>query len=365
MANVSCAVTAGSSPRVRGKLRYRHYPLLVARIIPAHAGQTTSGLPGSVTSSDHPRACGANVEMHASLGSHVGSSPRMRGKLICRFCRRCRMRIIPAHAGQTTRTTSCPARYPDHPRACGANLGKIGSLFGSFGSSPRMRGKRRPRPCPRTPVRIIPAHAGQTSGSRWGLDGNADHPRACGANAPVHVAARDPAGSSPRMRGKPVRSRRLRARRRIIPAHAGQTNSVPAKRSSHADHPRACGANGQQFLTNLGTFGSSPRMRGKPRLERDDSRTRRIIPAHAGQTSRTPTPTPTVSDHPRACGANAAAGRIRTLRRGSSPRMRGKQGGRRKLEREIRTIPAHAGQTTGTTRFREGFPDHPRACGAN
>ena len=289
---------------MRGKPSTRGLQGTRRRIIPAHAGQTTSGLPGSVTSSDHPRACGANVEMHASLGSHVGSSPRMRGKLICRFCRRCRMRIIPAHAGQTTRTTSCPARYPDHPRACGANLGKIGSLFGSFGSSPRMRGKRRPRPCPRTPVRIIPAHAGQTSGSRWGLDGNADHPRACGANAPVHVAARDPAGSSPRMRGKPVRSRRLRARRRIIPAHAGQTNSVPAKRSSHADHPRAC-------------------------------------------------------------GANAAAGRIRTLRRGSSPRMRGKQGGRRKLEREIRIIPAHAGQTTGTTRFREGFPDHPRACGAN
>ena len=338
-------VTSGSSPRMRGKPSTRGLQGTRRRIIPAHAGQTTSGLPGSVTSSDHPRACGANVEMHASLGSHVGSSPRMRGKLICRFCRRCRMRIIPAHAGQTTRTTSCPARYPDHPRACGANLGKIGSLFGSFGSSPRMRGKRRPRPCPRTPVRIIPAHAGQTSGSRWGLDGNADHPRACGANAPVHVAARDPAGSSPRMRGKPVRSRRLRARRRIIPAHAGQTNSVPAKRSSHADHPRACGANGQQFLTNLGTFGSSPRMRGKPRLERDDSRTRRIIPAHAGQTSRTPTPTPTVSDHPRACGANAAAGRIRTLRRGSSPRMRGKRKNLIKNNGSHRIIPAHAGQT--------------------
>ena len=170
---------------MRGKLRQQlHVPELF-RIIPAHAGQTVSIVPRSFAS------------------RFAGSSPRMRGKLICRFCRRCRMRIIPAHAGQTTRTTSCPARYPDHPRACGANLGKIGSLFGSFGSSPRMRGKRRPRPCPRTPVRIIPAHAGQTSGSRWGLDGNADHPRACGANAPVHVAARDPAGSSPRMRGKP------------------------------------------------------------------------------------------------------------------------------------------------------------------
>ena len=255
---------------------------------------------------------------------------------------------------------------------------------------------------------------------------SADHPRACGANAPVHVAARDPAGSSPRMRGKPVRSRRLRARRRIIPAHAGQTNSVPAKRSSHADHPRACGANvmvpsacmlmvgssprmrgkrhppspcnpvmriipahaGQTVSNSSRTSarsdhpracganpalsvmtaapaGSSPRMRGKLGFGFDSFRQRRIIPAHAGQTSRTPTPTPTVSDHPRACGANAAAGRIRTLRRGSSPRMRGKQGGRRKLEREIRIIPAHAGQTAPARDATSRSSDHPRACGAN
>ena len=237
------------------------------RIIPAHAGQTTSGLPGSVTSSDHPRACGANVEMHASLGSHVGSSPRMRGKLrqqlhvpelfriipahagqtvsivprsfASRFAgssprmrgkllhaglQLAQHRIIPAHAGQTTRTTSCPARYPDHPRACGANLGKIGSLFGSFGSSPRMRGKRRPRPCPRTPVRIIPAHAGQTPQSMLRPATQPDHPRACGANQSGRVGFGRAGGSSPRMRGKPTACRRSAARMRIIPAHAGQTS---------------------------------------------------------------------------------------------------------------------------------------------
>ena len=157
-------VTSGSSPRMRGKRTEEWGRHRSRRIIPAHAGQTTSGLPGSVTSSDHPRACGANVEMHASLGSHVGSSPRMRGKLrqqlhvpelfriipahagqtvsivprsfASRFAgssprmrgkllhaglQLAQHRIIPAHAGQTTRTTSCPARYPDHPRACGAN----------------------------------------------------------------------------------------------------------------------------------------------------------------------------------------------------------------------------------------------------
>ena len=155
---------SGSSPRMRGK----RSPSCLAASRP--------------DSPDHPRACGANSFTPAFNWPSTGSSPRMRGKLICRFCRRCRMRIIPAHAGQTTRTTSCPARYPDHPRACGANLGKIGSLLGSFGSSPRMRGKRRPRPCPRTPVRIIPAHAGQTPQSMLRPATQPDHPRACGAN---------------------------------------------------------------------------------------------------------------------------------------------------------------------------------------
>ena len=94
--------------------------------------------------------------------SRCGSSPRMRGKrnLPPPLSRRCR--IIPAHAGQTTSTRSSMTKPADHPRACGANTNKISASTTSNGSSPRMRGKRSH---PRTPVatrRIIPAHAGQT-----------------------------------------------------------------------------------------------------------------------------------------------------------------------------------------------------------
>ena len=241
-------VTSGSSPRMRGKPSTRGLQGTRRRIIPAHAGQTTSGLPGSVTSSDHPRACGANVEMHASLGSHVGSSPRMRGKLRQQLHVPELFRIIPAHAGQT--------------------------------------------------VSIVP----RSFASRF-------------------------AGSSPRMRGKLLHAGLQLAQHRIIPAHAGQTDLPILPPLPNADHPRACGANGQQFLTNLGTFGSSPRMRGKPRLERDDSRTRRIIPAHAGQTWVWIRFFQTTTDHPRACGANEQDTDADPDRIGSSPRMRGKRGG--------------------------------------
>ena len=91
--------------------------------------------------------------------------------------------------------------------------------------------------------------------------------------------------------------------------------------------------------------GSSPRMRGKHGGRHDRDLPARIIPAHAGQTAVMPPDVFRNPDHPRACGANDSdrGGGVRC--RGSSPRMRGKQIviGERVLN--IRIIPAHAGQT--------------------
>ena len=114
-----------------------------------------------------------------------------------------------------------------------------------------------------------------------------------------------------------------------------------------------------------GRYGSSPRMRGKPHQRVMPPAGRRIIPAHAGQTRAITRPDQSRTDHPRACGANGSGQSLSESLLGSSPRMRGKPNPTREMERRTRIIPAHAGQTTGTTRFREGFPDHPRACGAN
>ena len=210
---------------MRGKPSTRGLQGTRRRIIPAHAGQTTSGLPGSVTSSDHPRACGANVEMHASLGSHVGSSPRMRGKLRQQLHVPELFRIIPAHAGQTVSIV---------PRS-------FASRFA--GSSPRMRGKLLHAGLQLAQHRIIPAHAGQTSPVASASGAPADHPRACGANQQRAGEAQLACGSSPRMRGKRVGSVPVGILARIIPAHAGQTQSHQRNGKEDADHPRACGAN--------------------------------------------------------------------------------------------------------------------------
>ena len=123
---------------------------------------------------------------------------------------------------------------------------------------------------------------------------------------------------------------------RIIPARAGQTPPNSPFRRFHPDHPRACGANGMVAVANRQIRGSSPRVRGK-----------------------------SASDHPRACGANLRTGCGAAAVRGSSPRVRGKRGRRLRRRPDRRIIPARAGQTAAGARGRAGWPDHPRACGAN
>ena len=208
----------------------------------------------------------------------------MRGKHVRNVETAVKVRIIPAHAGQTERLSWRVNPRPDHPRACGANLPMRRPWSRLNGSSPRMRGKLSHRPRLACPVRIIPAHAGQTQPPSIIASPATDHPRACGANRSVHLSRRADDGSSPRMRGKPGRCQGRVCTGRIIPAHAGQTVGDNGLKSSPPDHPRACGANKFDTVGLRWTYGSSPRMRGKRPPVPSPAVRCRIIPAHAGQT---------------------------------------------------------------------------------
>ena len=319
----------------------------------------------SAGSPDHPRACGANVDLGYDGGASVGSSPRMRGKLRHAGGLPASERIIPAHAGQTTIFSFNSARWSDHPRACGAN-----GVWGVFnirghGSSPRMRGKLFHNCSVLCFVRIIPAHAGQTMVAGRHSTPSTDHPRACGANAWRRDCRRAIYGSSPRMRGKPEHRHPGHGHRRIIPAHAGQTSPHAIMPPRSTDHPRACGANYNGTYSTFDDLGSSPRMRGKLTADAGDTHSRRIIPAHAGQTDLDKFYGDVNADHPRACGANGEALHVKRRLDGSSPRMRGKLGHRHRRYGRARIIPAHAGQTRPRPRTPVSPTDHPRACGAN
>ena len=208
---------------MRGKPEEVGNALHHERIIPAHAGQTAQRYAGNTTTPDHPRACGANCACARHSGHAAGSSPRMRGKRRPQSNPAEFVRIIPAHAGQTVMKCIDGDVHADHPRACGANQGGLSPNASRLGSSPRMRGKQGAQPVGHVGVRIIPAHAGQTEWYRRSPQPQTDHPRACGANGVAVADSEFVGGSSPRMRGKPSKTMADKQHERIIPAHAGQT----------------------------------------------------------------------------------------------------------------------------------------------
>ena len=190
----------------------------------------------------------------------------MRGKLSPDPVEKSFGRITPAHAGKTAFFSACNRFTSDHPRACGENGFLVVAAHGSNGSPPRMRGKRSAGACQGRPARITPAHAGKTRHPASLLTEPADHPRACGENWQVELFHLPHHGSPPRMRGKPGHKARDCHPERITPAHAGKTGQGLHGGLQRPDHPRACGENKNNTMEGDNNDGSPPRMRGKPFL---------------------------------------------------------------------------------------------------
>ena len=195
-----------------------------------------------------------------------GSSPRMRGSLQITDKESTFQGIIPAYAGLTAYINMARLPTRDHPRVCGAHC--LSSLTSSpkWGSSPRMRGSR--RFCPDTAALpgIIPAYAGLTRLAIGWTSRDEDHPRVCGAHLSVSLVCAWPLGSSPRMRGSLIDITVQTHDKGIIPAYAGLTCIRKDYRSIIRDHPRVCGAHSDRISGCSFRWGSSPRMRGSPRM---------------------------------------------------------------------------------------------------
>ena len=178
----------------------------------------------------------------------------------------------------------------------------------------------------RAASRLIPAHAGKTAAAQPHAGSVPAHPRSRGENLCLHLRRRRLGGSSPLTRGKLPGPRNRPAGGRLIPAHAGKTNSIGRPGALPRAHPRSRGEN---FLSShlliIGN-GSSPLTRGKLG-EIVGVRVRgRLIPAHAGKTCCSTTWGRTYPAHPRSRGENHQRARRQDRWHGSSPLTRGKPG---------------------------------------
>ena len=171
------------------------------------------------------------------------------------------------------------------------------------------------------------------------------HPRVCGENMRCWPCRQATWGSSPRVRGKPPYSMGRVNCLRLIPACAGKTVTPPPPSPPRSAHPRVCGENSDFRGSAWCGAGSSPRVRGKQHRGRPILTRRGLIPACAGKTATTGTTVARWRAHPRVCGENRHASTSVSTSVGSSPRVRGK--------RSTRTRPSSS------------FLAHPRVCGEN
>ena len=256
--------------------------------------------------------------------SKTGSSPLTRGKPVGRYPRSRASGLIPAHAGKTRGGRADPRDRRAHPRSRGENGHLASGRVAGQGSSPLTRGKHLSSPSLLPPGRLIPAHAGKTSGERPRMGGVSAHPRSRGENGQKVHSGRPAGGSSPLTRGKLVDRFASEAAGGLIPAHAGKTRTSGGGPPDARAHPRSRGENFKARSGAGGKGGSSPLTRGKQESQSPRSGDAGLIPAHAGKTPPDRRGPLASQAHPRSRGENQLLVARALAGAGSSPLTRGK-----------------------------------------
>ena len=260
-----CAVrAAGLSPRARGKPWPADADDQVQRSIPARAGETRLSAYASRRARVYPRARGGNSFDASASRCSRGLSPRARGKPPTGGSSGSKAGSIPARAGETGRQMMPRFGAGVYPRARGGNRSRSVRRTTTSGLSPRARGKLARRARDKPQGGSIPARAGETLDREARGHQERVYPRARGGNRYTVPLHRQPAGLSPRARGKLARSCVSQSCTGSIPARAGETRSGPRRGAHWRVYPRARGGNLLRARRASTGSGLSPRARGKP-----------------------------------------------------------------------------------------------------
>ncbi len=271
---------------------------------------------------------------------------------------------IPAHAGQPSRSGTaccCPAV---HPRSRGATAAVGGFVLLRMGPSPLTRGNLDRLPLAVGGPGSIPAHAGQPSPPGDLEDADRVHPRSRGATGFTGDEMTAQGGPSPLTRGNHLEHRRDVRQVGSIPAHAGQPGLEFRPTRRRRVHPRSRGATRGVVGAGVLHLGPSPLTRGNLCRRGGVVGQAGSIPAHAGQPPGTSRFTIAIRVHPRSRGATSVKGTQSREPMGPSPLTRGNLNAQHHLGEALGSIPAHAGQPSCRSAVMPWSPVHPRSRGA-
>ena len=189
----------------------------------------------------YPRVCGGTQAGHGSAHLVGGLSPRVRGNPSSAVALFAKDRSIPACAGEPPSPFCAAIRIWVYPRVCGGTRIRRAMLAPPQGLSPRVRGNPARPGRAGAEARSIPACAGEPPPVAAPSTTARVYPRVCGGTyLPPHPIILC-WGLSPRVRGNPTAGTLSPTPLRSIPACAGEPNAPVSSQNQPGVYPRVCG----------------------------------------------------------------------------------------------------------------------------
>ncbi len=212
----------GLSPPARGSHRTRQRCSALARSIPARAGEPVGERMRRLPLKVYPRPRGGAPQRPTTTGAVQGLSPPARGsRCLLRFSVQGRG-SIPARAGEPACLARSSAQCEVYPRPRGGAATATGQNLRVQGLSPPARGSHRPDVGEQCRIRSIPARAGEPLVAVACAMLREVYPRPRGGAIRHGLKTDGYCGLSPPARGSPKAIVARRNPSRSIPARAGE-----------------------------------------------------------------------------------------------------------------------------------------------
>ena len=252
--------------------------------------------------------CGGTWPLPQHRNHRPGLSPRVRGNRSDAAFVQLRARSIPACAGEPVRRKARHRTIAVYPRVCGGTVAETQTRGAVHGLSPRVRGNPRLHSQVYARRRSIPACAGEPFGQAFEKCVLAVYPRVCGGTSGFREGNEQIGGLSPRVRGNRSCGVASDAPDGSIPACAGEPRLEAYLISVSGVYPRVCGGTPPGIVRLDSAEGLSPRVRGNPNDLVFSHTGQRSIPACAGEPQLPCWRARRVGVYPRVCGGTCAVG---------------------------------------------------------